>query len=139
MLFKKLIPAMIVSLLLVNKGQAQTLKSISILEKQNQDCLDKGEDMTGCAADFGNQMDSLLNLAYNNLRKTLSPAGKDSLKAEELSWIKKRDAAFKKNAKMENDDLGGGTMSIMATYQDNADFVKERAIVLIKRLNAVSK
>jgi len=39
---------MIVSLLLVNKGQAQTLKSISILEKQNQGCLDKGEDMTGC-------------------------------------------------------------------------------------------
>jgi len=73
------------------------------------------------------------------LRKTLSPAGKDSLKAEELCWIKKRDAAFKKNAKKENDDLGGGTMSIMATYQDNADFVKERAIVLIKRLNAVSK
>ena len=95
--------------------------------------------MMGCSALYENQMDSMLNLAYNNLRKTLSQAGKDSLKTEELNWIKKRDQEFKKIAKNETEELGEGEDGLMATYQDEGDFIKKRVIVLIKRLNTLPK
>lgn len=122
-----------------SKSVGQTLESISVFEKQNQDCLDKGEDMMGCSALYENQMDSMLNLAYNNLRKTLSQTEQDSLKTEEVNWLKKRDKEFKKIAKEETEELGEGEDALMATYQDEGNFIKARVIVLVKRLNTLSK
>ena len=139
MLFKRVFLALIVCFLLINKSYSQTLKSIAIIEKQTQDCLDKGIGMMACSATYEDQMDSLLNLAYNTLRKKLSQAGKDSLKAEEIDWIKKRDKQFKIIAKEETKELGDGQDGLMATYHSEGDFIKERVIVLIKRLNKLNK
>ena len=139
MLFKRVFFVLIVYSFLINKSYSQTLKSIAIIEKQTQDCLDKGIGMMACSATYEDQMDSLLNLAYNNLRKKLSQAGKDSLKAEEMDWIKKRDKQFKIIAKEETKELGDGQDGLMATYQSEGDFIRERVIVLIKRLNKLNK
>jgi len=85
-------------------------------------------------------MDSLLNLAYNNLHKKLPLAETAALKREEIQWLKKRDAYFKKLIKDDEIEAGykrseWGEMWYEILYSDEAKFIKERAIVLIKRLN----
>lgn len=127
--------------LLANRMQAQTLEDIAVLKKQEQTCLDKGLAMMACSEQFCGQMDSLLNLAYNNLRKLLDEKGKAALKADERSWLKKRDQrhnAMMKEAKKELDIKPGeqvGEDYYMVLYNKDADFIKERVITLIKRRN----
>jgi uncharacterized protein YecT (DUF1311 family) len=55
-------------------------------------CLDNGVNMMGCSQLYYKTMDSILNVAYNKLRKTLTIDRQTALKQEQLKWIKKRDA-----------------------------------------------
>lgn len=118
----------------------QTVEAIRSLETSHKNCLDKGQNMLRCTTVFYIQIDSMLNLAYANLRKQLTDSGKEQLKADDREWIKKKDVYFKKHVheievminakKSEWGEVGYG-----ALYLDEADFLKERAIVLINRLN----
>jgi uncharacterized protein YecT (DUF1311 family) len=114
-------------------SNSQTLKTIQTLEKQHQDCFDKGGFMLGCSIQFNKQMDSLLNVAYLKKRQSMNPAQKTAFKKEQQLWLQKRDAYIKKitqKTKKET-DLIGNDLQMVITDQE-ADFVKERVLELIK-------
>jgi len=121
-----------------NKLNAQSLSIMSDLERQHQNCLDKGEDMLGCSRRYYLQMDSMLNMAYNNLRKKCSKQEKAKLKNEQISWLKKRDKYLKEQEnefQKEYKAKEWGSDMFMVVYDSDAEFIKERTLVLIRRAN----
>ena len=84
---------------------SQTLEKVEKLENKYQECLDSGSDMKKCSFDFYTTSDSLLNVAYKNLKIKLNTSEQNNLKIEQQKWLKKRDVYFKKvyvEAKNEN-------------------------------------
>lgn len=119
---------------------AQTLETIRSLETSNHQCLDNGQNMLRCTTVFYIEMDSILNVAYSSLRKRLTVGELEVLKREEREWIKKKDAYFKKHVsevelQVDAKKSEWGEIGYQVLYADEADFIKERAIELIKRLN----
>ena len=130
----------IVSVMFITVGicHAQTLAGVNDLAEKHQACLDEGKDMLGCTSRFYSQMDSLLNLAYNNLRKKMSEADKNALKIDQRDWLKKRDAYFKKQEQEVTKEMDApksqwGEMQYMVLYDAEANFVKDRVTVLIRK------
>lgn len=110
---------------------------MNVLTERHQKCLDSGIDMLNCSKNFYLQMDSILNVVYNKLRRNLNPKEKEVLKKEQLSWLKDRDIFFKKqNIEFEKKFNGGewGSDMYMITYQNDAEFVKKRVIFLMSQL-----
>jgi len=115
---------------------SQTLKTIEKIETSYQNCLDKGDNMKGCSAEYYKKADSLLNVAYKKLKLKLSFEDQASLKAEQLEWLKKRDKYFQKiysETKKEGDFIEGSNDFDMIVIDKKAEFVFERVKVLIKR------
>ena len=118
-------------------GQAQTLEELTTIDNNYKACLGRGTNMLGCSQLYYSQMDSLLNVVYNKLRRPLDQSGKAALKNEQLKWLGKRDAYFKKIDKehaAENSNGFAGNNSRMITIADKAKFVRERVEELIKNL-----
>jgi uncharacterized protein YecT (DUF1311 family) len=120
-------------LLFVQNVTAQTIKEVKTIERKYQLCLDEGSDMLGCTNRFYAEMDKILNTVYNKYSATLAEAEKDKLKTEQKEWLKQRDARIKKqiqvlNRKSNNND------EIMALRNENAVFVKQRVLLLIKKM-----
>lgn len=108
---------------------SQTLKDLRKLEAQNQSCLDKGIDMIGCQICYYQQLDSVLNLAYNNLRKSLSVDEKAALKTKQLKWLQERDAYFRK---LDHDrDKNEIEIGRLAMYLSMNNYIKDRIIYLL--------
>lgn len=134
---KNLTIAFFLSVLYVT-GQAQTISTINVLAEKHQSCLDSGIDMLGCSKSYYFQMDSMLNVVYNKLRASLSQSEKDSLKKEQLNWLKKRDLYFEKQNKEFREKAQSGEWGsdmAMITYDNQAEYVKDRVIILIKKLH----
>lgn len=115
-------------------ANAQALKDITHLERQHQKCLDTGNDMMGCLSRHYHQMDSLLNVAYNNLRKQMAQPEKDKLKEEQLEWLKERDSYFsqqRKEYQAKAEEFGRD--ALLMVYDNNTEFVKKRVVYLINR------
>lgn len=116
---------------------SQTIKTIDSISNAFQKRLDTGVEMLKCTRDFYLQMDSMLNVVYNKLRTKLNTSEKDILKKEQLTWLKKRDVYFKKeNQKFQQkfDSNEWGSDMYMIIYEEEAEFVKGRTIVLLKRI-----
>ena len=93
--------------------------------------------MLGCSKRYYYQMDSMLNVVYNKLKASLSQSKKDSLKKEQLNWLKKRDLYFEKQNKEFRYKFQSGEWGsdmAMITYDNQAEYVKDRVIILIKKL-----
>jgi uncharacterized protein YecT (DUF1311 family) len=119
-------------------GQAQTVKTIEDMSHKHQACLDSGKDMLGCSRSFYSQMDSMITVVYDKLITVLNLTGKATLKKDQLDWLKKRDVFFKKQDKVFDDNYKKGKWGLemqMVTYDDKADFIKKRILLLIRRLN----
>jgi len=117
--------------------QAQVLEELTDIDKKYKACLDKGTNMLDCARVYYSHMDSLLNVAYNKLRKPLNQTGKVALKNEQIKWLGKRDAYFKKIDKeyaAENSNGFAGNDSKMIAIDEKARFVRKRVEELIKKL-----
>lgn len=117
-------------------GRTQTVKTVEDMAIKHQACLDSEIDMLGCSKSFYLQMDSMLNVVYHQLRATLGEKQKQALKNQQFKWIKKRDTYFNKqdNTLQKKYEKGEwGRDMEMITYDDKANFIKERVIVLIKR------
>ncbi|HLO69878.1 MAG TPA: lysozyme inhibitor LprI family protein [Flavipsychrobacter sp.] len=100
------------------------------MEAQNQSCLDKGIDIIGCQIRYYQQLDSVLNLTYRNLRSKLSEKEKASLKTKQLKWLRERDAYFKK---LENDrDKNDIEISNLAMYLSMNNYIEDRITHLLK-------
>ena len=118
-------------------SQAQTLKELIDIDKKYKVCLDKGTNMLSCSQLYYNPMDSLLNVAYNKLRRPLDQSGKAALKNEQIKWLGKRDAYFKKVDKdyvAENSSGFAGNDSRMIAIDEKAQFVRKRVEELIEKL-----
>jgi len=113
-------------------AQAQTLKELAGIDEKYQACLDKGDMMLNCSQDYYSQMDSLLNVAYNKLRRPMNQDERAVLKSEQLKWLGKRDAQFKKIDK-EYSSFGGND-GIMMVTNAKALFVRKRVEELIRKL-----
>lgn len=100
------------------------------MEGKNQSCLDKGIDMIGCQILYYQQLDSVLNLTYRNLRKKLSEKEKEALKTKQLKWLQERDTYFKR---LENDrDKNEREIGQLAMYLSMNNYVEDRIIHLLK-------
>lgn len=116
---------------------AQTMKTVTKLEIAHQDCLDTGIGMKNCSITYYYQSDSLLNLAYKNLRLKLSSQEKSKLRTEQLGWLKKRDQYFRKvyiDTKKEGYFEEGSSDFDMVIFDLKADYVFVRVKELIKRI-----
>jgi uncharacterized protein YecT (DUF1311 family) len=101
------------------------------IEKNHQLCLDKGVFMSECSIHYFNQMDSCLNVAYNQLLVRLKPSQKEIFKREQLSWLKSKKEVFdriNKTNKVEGQD------GKMIRTDLKADYVKERVLFLIQQI-----
>lgn len=100
--------------------------------------------MFGCAKKFYFQMDSMLNVIYFKLRSTLDTSKQTGLKKEQKLWLAKRDTYFKKTfsefkkKNPNNSPYGsawGAQDDAMFMYNDNAEFIKSRVLILLRKLN----
>jgi len=117
--------------------KAQNLEELTGIDKNYKACLGKETNMLGCSQLYYSQMDSLLNVAYNKLRKPLDQSGKAALKNEQIKWLGIRDAYFKKLDKeyaAENSNGFAGNDSSMIAISDKAKFVRKRVEEILKRL-----
>ncbi|PIQ22772.1 MAG: hypothetical protein COW65_01255 [Cytophagales bacterium CG18_big_fil_WC_8_21_14_2_50_42_9] len=117
-------------------GYAQTQTQLTNLKKQHQSCLDKGVNMFSCSQQYYKQMDSLLNVAYNRIRKPMSQTEKLAFKNEQIKWLQKRDAFFVKVDKEAAAESGPGPIGrdfLMIAMDEKANFVRKRVEELIKR------
>ncbi|HUS02881.1 MAG TPA: lysozyme inhibitor LprI family protein [Chitinophagaceae bacterium] len=137
-----LIPTLIFANVLA--GFSQTIKTIDSLQNAEQNCLDRGQYMLGCAKRFYAQMDSMLNLVYLKLHSTLDNTKQVKLKMEQRLWLAKRNTYFKKTLKKFKDNnpnispsgsAWGAQDDAMFMYDDNAAFVKTRIWELLRRIN----
>jgi uncharacterized protein YecT (DUF1311 family) len=118
-------------------GNTQTLKTVKDLKSSYQICLDQGNYMAGCSIDYYNQVDSLLNVVYQNLKHQLNSEDRPKFLQEQKEWLKKRDAYFRKITKttIKEGVFSEGTADFeMVVTDKKADFVVERLKVLIERL-----
>ncbi|MFB9080852.1 lysozyme inhibitor LprI family protein [Flavobacterium procerum] len=129
--------ALLVLLVLISlKSNSQTLETVYKLKSNYQKCLDKGIDMRGCSLKYYNQSDSLLNVAYNNLKSKISSKEQSKLKKEQVEWLKKRDQFFEKiysDTKKEGHFKEGTQDFEMIVLDEEAKFVFGRVKELIKR------
>lgn len=122
---------LIITILFAGTISAQNFNNdLKKLNLQNQECLDKGENMLGCSQKYYAQIDSLLNVVYKNIKKGLNESQQLDLKNKQLAWIKNRDLKFKK-IDIQNTGHGNGLDDIMVKTQRKADFVAERISFLI--------
>lgn len=118
-------------------SNSQTLKTVAKLETVHQKCLDTGVGMRNCSYKYLNQSDSLLNVAYKNLRLKLNPEEKEKLKKEQLIWLKKCDQYFKKaysDTKRKGYFEEGSLDFDMVVFDLQADYVFVRVKELIKKI-----
>jgi uncharacterized protein YecT (DUF1311 family) len=117
--------------------KAQTLKSLQTEAKAYQQCLDKGENMKGCAQDYYTLADNHLNTVYKKLVAKLSANKKQALKQEQRKWLKERDTEFAKIQREANEVFDCGYLCqdyLMTVANNKAELVLVRVKVLIQRL-----
>ncbi|RXK61930.1 DUF1311 domain-containing protein [Lacibacter luteus] len=121
---------------------AQNEKTIDSLETKYQACLDEGKNMLDCSKSFYKVMDSMLNIVYFKIAAKLDSNHKIQLRNEQRSWLTSRNVYFKmtlnkfKQKHPGKSPLGnssGAQDDAMIMHDENAQFVKERILALLKR------
>jgi uncharacterized protein YecT (DUF1311 family) len=120
--------------------QAQTLHTIDSLEKIEQACLDGGYGQVTCIGAFKKAMDSIMQLAYQKLYGRANGPVRAVLQKNQLNWLEKQKA---NNNKIETEDRQkyvkeewGESAIRIFLFDAKADFVRDRAKYLVKKLNS---
>ena len=127
-------------LLAVHGVKAQSQKTLDALSENYQSCLDKGDNMRGCAAAYYFKVDTLLNTVYKKIIRGLDSTNRVQLKAEQRKWLLERDAEFakiKRKHKPGGDDANYVTDADMFILDEEASFVAERVSGLLTRYTKV--
>ncbi len=124
------------SLLMGIQTFAQTKRTvIDSLERNYQRCLSKSQYMYGCALEYYQQMDSMLDIVYRQLYTSLDTSRRRNLKVEQVLWQERRASYFKlldtRVEKVRAKTLAGLDDQAIATDQ-KAAYIKERVTALIK-------
>ncbi|WP_189358199.1 lysozyme inhibitor LprI family protein [Algibacter mikhailovii] len=117
-------------LLILNINSQNLSHELEIIEKENQECLDKGKFMFNCSVKYYQENDSLLNIVYNKIERNLNSEEKLKIRESQIEWLELRDKEFKK-INSENTGFGNGLDDKMFKYQKKAEFVSERIKYLI--------
>lgn len=129
--------AFVFFILIAFQCNAQTMETVNKLRNDYQTCLNSGSGMKNCSIEYYNQSDSLLNVAYKNLKLKLSSKEQSRLKKEQLDWVKKRDLYFEKvysDTKKEGHFIEGSSDFDMVVFDEKANYVFTRVKELIKRI-----
>ncbi|WP_262708012.1 lysozyme inhibitor LprI family protein [Lacibacter luteus] len=98
--------------------------------------------MLDCSKSFYKVMDSMLNIVYFKIAAKLDSNHKIQLRNEQRSWLTSRNVYFKmtlnkfKQKHPGKSPLGnssGAQDDAMIMHDENAQFVKERILALLKR------
>lgn len=125
------------SVLLSFHSNSQTIEVVNKMKSDYQRCLDSGNGMKNCSVVYYNQSDSLLNVAYKNLKLKLSAKEQSKLKKEQLEWLKKRDLYFRKvyqDTKKEGHFTEGSSDFEMVIFDEEANYVFARVKELIRKM-----
>lgn len=117
--------------------QAQIAVSINEMETAHKDCLKIKSDSNNCSKIFLSQMDSMINVVFNEVVKTNPSDKKATLLKEQMSWSKKKGEFFKKQDETFVYNLKDGIWTkdmIRITYQQKADYLLKRIKVLLKQI-----
>ncbi|UTN02515.1 DUF1311 domain-containing protein [Flavobacterium bizetiae] len=129
--------AFVFFILIAFQCNGQTMEMVNKLRNDYQTCLNSGSGMKNCSIEYYNQSDSLLNVAYKNLKLKLSSKEQSRLKKEQLDWVKKRDLYFEKvysDTKKEGHFIEGSSDFDMVVFDEKANYVFTRVKELIKRI-----
>ncbi len=111
----------------------QIKKELSSMNNIHQQCLDKGDDMLGCATVFYNQMDSMLNVVYRQFRAQLDTVKFKQLKKEQLQWLADRNKNFKQLDKEAGSNELGSDVGHIYSENQKAAFIYDRIIFLLEK------
>lgn len=138
MLARYILTCCVLFFLCREKSYSQTHTDLQTLKTEYQSCLDKGENMLACSSWYYMVMDSMLNLAYKNLRAKCDSVQKENLKDEQLDWLAKRDQQVAKDkkrihAQAVKEGYEGGQIECMFLEDTCAHFEEYRVRDLIKK------
>jgi hypothetical protein len=110
---------------------------INNLEQAYQSCLLSGKDTSNCGKTYLRQIDSTLSSLYEKVKLQLSANEKIDFLNEHKSWLAKKSEFNKKQDENFTFNLKEGTWKpnmIWLVYENKADFIRKRALLLAKRL-----
>lgn len=117
--------------------QAQIAVVVNEMETSHKECLKIKSDSNNCSKVFLSQMDSMLNVVFNEVVKTNPSEKKSSLLKEQFSWSKKKGEFFKKQDETFVYNLKDGIWTkdmIRISYQQKADYLLKRIRSLLKQI-----
>ena len=110
------------------------------IDKALEICTEKNPHtggMVSCTETAYKKWDQELNKNYQTLMSKLKPAGKQLLRAAQLSWIRYRDNEFKLIDSI-YDDIPG-TMYIPMRVDEKMQIVKQRALALSSHVDMLGE
>jgi uncharacterized protein YecT (DUF1311 family) len=116
---------------------AQTANTIDEMEAVNKECIRIKEDSVVCSRKFLAQMDSMVNIVFNEVKAKVAADEKAALVQDQMSWTKKKGEFFKKQDDTFVYNLQEGIWKkdmIRITYQQKADYLLKRIRLLLKKL-----
>lgn len=119
--------------------KAQTPALIEQMEASHKECLRIKPDSIPCSRVFFYQMDSMVNVIYEKAKSEVPAGDKAAFIREQLSWVAKKEAFFKKQDVNFAFNLQEGTWKremIRVVYEAKADFILKRIKSLLKYLSS---
>jgi uncharacterized protein YecT (DUF1311 family) len=116
---------------------AQTANTIDEMEAVHKECIRIKEDSVVCSRKFLAQMDSMVNIVFNEVKAKVAADEKAALVQDQMSWTKKKGEFFKKKDDTFVYNLQEGIWKkdmIRITYQQKADYLLKRIRLLLKKL-----
>lgn len=115
---------------------AQTLEDVEQVEMTHKECIRIKSDSVACARNYYFQTDSLLRLIYDKVKGELQPSEKSEFMKDQVSWVGRKDAFFKKQDINFAFNVREGTWKkdmIRVPYEEKAEFLMKRLKSLLKR------
>ncbi|WP_298737186.1 lysozyme inhibitor LprI family protein [uncultured Chitinophaga sp.] len=124
------------SLLVGVRTFAQTRRAaVDSLEMNYQLCLAQSRYTYGCALEYYQKMDSMLDIVYRQLYASLDTTRRRNLKVDQSGWLERKASYFKlldtRVEKFRTKTLAGLDDQAISTDQ-KAAYIKERVTALIK-------
>jgi hypothetical protein len=116
--------------------RSQLLRDLRSIDEDYKEYLEDGTAMMAYAGWYSGEMDSMLNVVYRRLQATNTKEQNVALKADEIRWLKKRDALFTKmDRKLERDyPKAVPHDEQMFVWDNQAMYIRKRVLYLIHKL-----
>ncbi len=119
-----------------SEKESHYVEVLDSLYEANQAQLDLGVGMKQAEMKYAHQMDSMLNVIYEELMLQVSQEQKDAIRSDQNEWLIEKNRYYEE---IENElkDEFGGTVEVnsddfqMVIYSRRAEFIRERAEELI--------